>query len=436
MGVILILGRHGVGACGLGEARAVQTGAGTGVGNIGVIPCAAAGAADGGLLVFLSRAVVGQGAVGEGDLGTDIGLIHELEGQRAGDVRIVLAADGDGPALIRCSRDVRLAVVGEISGRIRARDTHHVAGGSIRNRICDLRLGRSGGEEIGCRQRTCLYTGIVLQNIHRLGGSGAAVGSLGDLKLHSGRNHLQRVVAGLEAGAVMVHHCQRAQRDVVLTHILARFSAQRTIESCSLASDCTGRSVGQHRIGGGAIAFALTAVGRDGQRGLCNGILHAGGRLAQGDAGGVGTGIGGARDVFQFLWTIRAHLDVANGDITHRRTLPIVTACGHRGGFAAAVVSQLGGGRNGHAAAVCIGAAARLASGGDGRAACRVRPAMLMPGHGERLAVALVAIAALDENAVLIALVYGQPGDRERLALLAGMRCSINFFEPRGPVVF
>ena len=61
---------------------------------------------------------------------------------------------------------------------------------------------------------------------------------------------------------------------------------------------------------------------------------------------------------------------------------------------------------------------------------------MLMPGHGERLAVAIVAIAALDENVVLIALVYGQPGDRERLALLAGMRCSINFFEPRGPVVF
>jgi len=60
---------------------------------------------------------------------------------------------------------------------------------------------------------------------------------------------------------------------------------------------------------------------------------------------------------------------------------------------------------------------------------------MLMPGHGERLAVAIVAIAALDVNVVLIALVYGQPGDRERLALPAGMRRSINFFETRGPVV-
>ena len=52
-----------------------------------------------------------------------------------------------------------------------------------------------------------------------------------------------------------------------------------------------------------------------------------------------------------------------------------------------------------------------------------------MLGHGERLAVAIVAVAALDVNVVLIALVYGQPGDCERLALLAGMRCSINFLK-------
>ena len=51
---------------------------------------------------------------------------------------------------------------------------------------------------------------------------------------------------------------------------------------------------------------------------------------------------------------------------------------------------------------------------------------MLVAGHGERLTVALVAIAALDENVVLIALVYGQPGNRERLVLPAGMRRSIN----------
>ena len=60
---------------------------------------------------------------------------------------------------------------------------------------------------------------------------------------------------------------------------------------------------------------------------------------------------------------------------------------------------------------------------------------MLMPGHGERLAVAIIAIAALDENVVLIALVYGQPGNRERLALPAGMRRSINIAEFHGPVV-
>ena len=55
--------------------------------------------------------------------------------------------------------------------------------------------------------------------------------------------------------------------------------------------------------------------------------------------------------------------------------------------------------------------------------------------HGKGLAVAIVAIAALDENAVLIALVCGQPGDRERLALPAGMRRSINISECYGPVV-
>ena len=152
---------------------------------------------------------------------------------------------------------------------------------------------------------------------------------------------------------------------------------------------------------------------------------------------GVLARVGGERAVFQHLLTIRARLYVADGDPTRRRTLPIA-ACSHRGGFAFPAVGQLGGGRNGHAAAVSVGQIAALCRTlrGDGRAACRVRPAMLMLGHGERLAVAIVAVAALDVNVVLIALVYGQPGDCERLALLAGMRCSINFFETRGPVVF
>ena len=164
-------------------------------------------------------------------------------------------------------------------------------------------------------------------------------------------------------------------------------------------------------------------------------ILHAGGgsliALAQHDAGGVLARVGGECAVFQYLLTIRARLYVADGDPTRRRTLPIA-ACSHRGRFAFPAVGQLGGGRNGHAAAAGV---ALAALGSDGRAACRVRPAMLMPGHGERLAVAIVAIAALDENVVLIALVYGQPGDRERLALPAGMRRSINIAEMRGPIL-
>ena len=131
------------------------------------------------------------------------------------------------------------------------------------------------------------------------------------------------------------------------------------------------------------------------------------------------------------MLNILARLYVADGDPTRRRTLPIA-ACSHRGGFAFPAVDQLGGGRNGHAAAAGV---ALAALGGDGRAACRVRPAMLMPGHGERLAVALVAVVAPHINAVLVDAVFRQIADGERLALPAGMRRRINIAECRGPVV-
>ena len=168
--------------------------------------------------------------------------------------------------------------------------------------------------------------------------------------------------------------------------------------------------------------------------GLLNGILHAGGGIVQRDAGGVLARVGGERAVFQLL-NILARLYVADGDSTRRRTLPIA-ACSHRGRFAFPAVGQLGGGRNGHAAAVRAGASRVCAACGDGRAACRVRPAMLVAGHGERLAVALVAIAAPHINAVLVDAVFRQTADGERLALLAAMRRIINSVECRGPVVF
>ena len=96
-----------------------------------------------------------------------------------------------------------------------------------------------------------------------------------------------------------------------------------------------------------------------------------------------------------------------------------------RGLLAFSVVGQGAfiGGRNGHAAAA---GGALAALGSDGRAACRVRPAMLMPGHGERLAVAIVAVVATHINVVLVAAVFRQIADGERLVLPAGMRRSIN----------
>ena len=54
--------------------------------------------------------------------------------------------------------------------------------------------------------------------------------------------------------------------------------------------------------------------------------------------------------------------------------------------------------------------------------------------HGERLAVALVAVVAPHINAVLVDAVFRQIADGERLALRPGMRRSINIAEYRGPV--
>ena len=60
---------------------------------------------------------------------------------------------------------------------------------------------------------------------------------------------------------------------------------------------------------------------------------------------------------------------------------------------------------------------------------------MLVAGHGERLAVALVAVVAPHINAVLVDAVFRQIADGERLALPIGMRRIINIAEMRGPVV-
>ena len=381
VGIILILGRHGVGACGLGEARAVQTGAGTGVGNIGVIPCAAADAADGGLLVFLSRAVVGQGAVGEGDLGIDIDLIHGLEDQLGGgDVRIVLAADGDGPALIRCSRDVRLAGVGEIAGCIRAREAHHVNGGRIWMRSRDLRLGRSGGEEIGCRQRTRLYTGIILQNIHRLGGSGAAVGSLGDLKGNHCRVQHQVVVGGLKGTAVLGF--QASLCDVVLTHILARFSAQRTIEDRGFAGYFAGVGVGQRGIRV-AEGLALTAVGLNRQVAhrdvrCCRGLITAGGQL-------VVAGTGTAQRQGTKCDRSAAHIGAVEGGASRNTNRQIITSLLAGNDRAGGVDRGVGGAVIGFAAGGDAGNDDFFLSHAGGHGFAALVGAALV-GHGDALA--------------------------------------------------
>ena len=155
------------------------------------------------------------------------------------------------------------------------------------------------------------------------------------------------------------------------------------------------------------------------RRGLCNGILHAGGHAAQGDAGGVGTRVGGG--------SLKggAVLCVGDGVLIHRQTLP-AGFCQRRFFALTVAVGYVRRLVDGHAAAA---GGALAALGSDGRAACRVRPAMLMPGHGERLAVALVAVVAPHMNAVLVAAVFRQIADGERPAFRPGMRRIIHCVE-------
>lgn len=98
-GVVRILGRHGVGTRGLGQA-AVQRGGGAG-GGVGVGQAAAGNAGDGGVLVLLSLAVVGQFSIGEVDFVGDVrfarGLVADGERDRFGCEHTADSdADGDG----------------------------------------------------------------------------------------------------------------------------------------------------------------------------------------------------------------------------------------------------------------------------------------------------------------------------------------------------
>ena len=168
-------------------------------------------------------ALVGHGAAlgligsGEGEVRVAVGLGHAavlkleavlnqlicgMEGQRGGDVRIVLAADGDGPVLIRCSRDVHLAGVDEIAGSTRTCGAHHIAVDRIWNRIRDLRPVRHlpFREEIGCRQGAGLRSAAALDDVYGLGRRSVIVRPTdGDFLCGAG-NVLIVIAAGLGRG--------------------------------------------------------------------------------------------------------------------------------------------------------------------------------------------------------------------------------------------
>ena len=113
---------------------------------------------------------------------------------------------------------------------------------------------------------------------------------------------------------------------------------------------------------------------------LCNGILHAGGRIAQRDAGGVGTRVDGSSGKRSLTFFI---------DNAHIAALP--ARLGQRCCLFAAVIGWTGGSHDGHAAAsVCTVCScchrAVFARCGDGviccsRCAQRICPSMLVCGE-------------------------------------------------------
>ena len=177
----------------------------------------------------------------------------------------------------------------------------------------------------------------------------------------------------------------------------------------------------------------LAGVGLFGRRGdvevlrlrlsLVDGVLHAGGgsliALAHGDAGGVLArvdGCGGQRLAILHVG------DVAHGGQAGNTADRVKLCCRF---FGAAVIGQrIRSGRgNREGPAELIGQIAALCRTirSDGRTLGAVCPAMLMPGHGERLTVALIAVARFNLDFIRKGLACGQSGNGELLAVGTGI---------------
>ena len=148
-------------------------------------------------------------------------------------------------------------------------------------------------------------------------------------------------------------------------------------------------------------------------------ILHAGGRIAHRDAGGVLARVDGCGGQRRAILRVG---DTAHGGQTGNAAECVKLCCRFLG---VAVIGQRirsgRGNREGPTELIGQIAAIFRTLGGDGRAACRVRPAMLMPGHGERLAEALIAVARYNLDFIRKGLACGQFGNGERLAVGTGI---------------
>ena len=142
-----------------------------------------------------------------------------------------------------------------------------------------------------------------------------------------------------------------------------------------------------------------------GRCGLCNAILHAGGHITYGDAGGILAHVsrGGAKG--------GVALFVGDGGCGH-----IGNGACHLGGFSIAVIGQVIRRCDGVAAAVPVQrAAVRRALGGDGRTVRRVAPAVPVQAEGETVTILadhVLAAVVAGEDGAIVQVRVGRPGSK------------------------
>ena len=271
-----------------------------------------------------------------------------------------------------------------------------------------VRVGRVTG--LRCRQGERIAVGDGTRR-H----TGDADGNGGLVHGHRNRNSTSTLVVGI-LGRVGGH-------EGLLAHIA---NALRLIFPSP--------AIAQLYIGEGVAVDSRHIAGDVGRQiGLINGILHAGGlgisTLAQRDAGLIGSCVSGScfalRKCNELVYAI-FHLvgDVRRGNTGGK----LVVQLRLLGFFVIVEVGGVGG-ADGHAAAISSAPSgcqrAVFALGSDGRAACRVRPAMLVRAEGEGFAILCNHITLIrrirGEDGAILQVRVGRAGGERNLGVRRGL---------------